>query len=152
MIDFALAVGSNGRVDAPDIKHPKRVTGLPVPVREMHATLVWRDQHELLNQPATTQLKMAEFVAGSGPCWDKRPRTKARSMSFVRGVLHATAKSLRIDAMKLELRLLQCVLESWEVRCHDFCGLDQGKPSFKDQGVRRATHDQFINSQPRIAL
>lgn len=50
MIDFALAVGSNGRVDAPDIKHPKRVTGLPVPVREMHATLVWRDQHELLNQ------------------------------------------------------------------------------------------------------
>lgn len=50
----ARALGSNGRVDAPGEKQPK-LASLPVPVREMHAALVGRVQHQLLKVPSAEE-------------------------------------------------------------------------------------------------
>ncbi|KAL3913603.1 MAG: hypothetical protein SGPRY_007926 [Prymnesium sp.] len=52
--DLARAMGSNGRVDAPGEKQPKRAS-LPVPVREMNAELVGRVQHEILKVPSADE-------------------------------------------------------------------------------------------------
>ena len=88
-LDLARALGSNGRVDAPGEKQPK-LASLPVPVRELHAALVGRVQHELLKVPSADEAGLMYLTP-----------TTARKLAVA-----AVAGQLRLVDFKSASRLL----------------------------------------------